>query len=97
MFTKTSFSLFKLLRRFVYFLLFLLVAWVIAVQVGCMTMRTPDRDWQGKLQKAGQHLPLQFFDIPDPNNRRIHTVSINTTDSLPLVVLGTRRQRERRL
>lgn len=77
----------KLLRRSMYVLLMLLLVWTIAVQSGCFSMRTPDREWPAKLQKAGQRLLPQFLDVPMEGGRTIHAVAIGASDSLPLVVL----------
>ncbi len=75
----------KLLRGLTYLALFLLIVWIIAVQAGCFTMRTPDREWPEAMQKQGQTLPPQFLDIPDKNGRRIHAVYVSASDTLPLV------------
>jgi pimeloyl-ACP methyl ester carboxylesterase len=77
----------KLMRGFAYLALFLLVVWIIAVQAGCLTLRTPDKNWPEKLRKRGQTLPPQFLDIPDKNGRRIHAIYVSAADSLPLAVL----------
>lgn len=77
----------KLLRGLAYLILFLLVVWIISVQAGCFTMRTPDREWPYALQKRGQTLPPKFLDVDDKNGRRIHAVYISASDSLPLAVL----------
>jgi len=74
-------------RRMTYFLLALIVCWGISVQTGCLSMRTADRKWVEKLQKAGQQVPPQFMDIPGNMGRTIHTIHIQETDSLPLVVM----------
>lgn len=77
----------KLFRRIFYFFLSLLAVWLLAVQSGCFAMRTPDRLWSAAMQNKGQILPLRFLDIPDPNGRMIHAISVSAADSLPLVVL----------
>jgi len=77
----------KYLRRLLYFFFGLLAVWLIAVQAGCLAMRTPDREWPAKLQQQGQRLTPRFCDIPDPDGRMIHAVSISASDSLPWVVL----------
>lgn len=77
----------KLFRRVFYFCLSLLAIWMLAVQSGCLAMRTPDRLWPAAMQNKGQTLPPRFLDIPDPNGRTIHAVSVSAADSLPLVVL----------
>jgi len=74
------------LRRLLYLLSGLLFIWIVAVQSGCMAMRTPDGKWAAKLGKKGQNLPPQFLDVPSPSGRSIHTVLVNPADSLPLVV-----------
>ncbi len=81
------FSLRKLLRMISFLFSLLLTAWFVAVQAGCLAMRTPDREWPEKLQKAGQTLPPQFLDVPDPDGRMIHAVSVAAADSLPWVVM----------
>lgn len=77
----------KLLRGLAYLVLFLLVVWIIAVQAGCLAMRTPDREWPKALQKRGQTLPPKFLDVSDKNGRRIHAVYVSAADTLPLVIL----------
>ncbi len=77
----------KYLRRLLYVLSALLAAWLIAVQAGCLAMRTPDREWPEKIQQRGQRLTPRFCDIPDPNGRMIHAISVSASDTLPLVVL----------
>ncbi len=77
----------KLVRRVFYFFLSLLAIWMLAVQSGCLAMRTPDRLWSAAMQNKGQTLPPRFLDIPDSNGRTIHAVSVSASDSLPLVVL----------
>lgn len=74
------------LRRLMYVILFLLAVWLIAVQAGCLAMRTPDAEWPAKLQKQGQTLPPQFFDV-SAVGRKVHAVAVSAADSLPLVVL----------
>ncbi|MBL7776368.1 MAG: alpha/beta hydrolase, partial [Saprospiraceae bacterium] len=64
-----------------------LLSWILAVQAGCLAMRTPDREWREELPKKGQNLPPVFHDFQIPGYRRIHAVSIGRTDSLPLAVL----------
>lgn len=70
-----------------YLSLALLAAWFVAVQASCFAMRTPDHLWPEAMQKKGQTLPLHFHDIPAPNGRSIHAVSVSAADSLPLVAL----------
>lgn len=73
-------------RRLMYTVLFLLTVWVIAIQAGCMAMRTPDAEWPAKLLLQGQRLPLQFIDVPGAG-RQVHAVAMSAADSLPLVVM----------
>ena len=73
-------------RRFLYLVLALFTTWVIAIQSGCLAMRTPDREWPAKMQKEGQSLAPVFLDVPMPDYRTIHAVSVAGSDSLPLVV-----------
>ena len=63
-----------------------LFLWLVAMQAGCLAMRTPDRQWAGKLQAKGQALPPVFLDIPLSGSRTIHAVYVGATDSLPLTV-----------
>lgn len=85
---KTLCSLFRRLSRILmYGVSLLLTAWVIAVQAGCFTMRTPDSEWVAALKKQGQTLEPVFLDVPDRTGRMIHAVSVSAADSLPLVVL----------
>lgn len=77
----------RFFRRIMYFFLLFLLVWGIAVQSGCFAMRTPDRDWPEKLQKAGQTTAPQFFDIPAADGRTIHAVAMRTQDTLPLVIM----------
>lgn len=74
------------LRRLMYVVLFLLAAWLFAVQAGCLAMRTPDAEWPAKLQKQGQTLPPQFIDV-QAAGRKVHAVAVSAADSLPLVVM----------
>jgi pimeloyl-ACP methyl ester carboxylesterase len=78
------------MRRFLmitgYFLLGLLVVWLIVVQAGCLSMRTPDAEWEKKLyQKAPEVKPL-FIDVVDQTGRRIHAVAVSSADTLPCLV-----------
>lgn len=84
---RRRFTLRKLLRMVSLFFSLFLLAWLIAVQAGCLAMRTPDREWPEKLQKAGQTLTPQFHDVPGPDGRMIHAVSVAAADSLPWVVM----------
>lgn len=63
-----------------------LIAWIIAVQAGCFTMRTPDNKWPEEMQKKGQSFSPVFLDVPDKTGRVIHAISISRADSLPWVV-----------
>ena len=78
-------------RRWVlYVFLALFTTWIIAIQSGCLAMRTPDREWPVKLQQRGQPLPPVFHDVAIPGYRTIHAVSIlkPAPDSArPLIVL----------
>lgn len=74
------------LRRLMYVVLFLLAVWLIAVQAGCLAMRTPDAEWPAKLQKQGQTLAPQFIDA-HAAGRDIHAVAVGAADSLPLVIM----------
>lgn len=73
------------LRRFMYVVLSLLALWLIAVQAGCFAMRTPDRDWPGKMKNRGQTLAPVFFDVP-ASGRNVHAAAVGSADSLPLIV-----------
>ncbi|MEZ4967434.1 MAG: alpha/beta hydrolase [Saprospiraceae bacterium] len=74
-------------RRLFYFLVVFMGVWFIAVQAGCLAMRTPDREWVKKLREQGQTLTPRFCDIPDRDGRLIHAVSVSAADSLPWVVM----------
>ena len=74
-------------RILLYLLLFTLTAWLIAVQAGWMSMRTPDAEWPDKLKKLGQSLAPHFLDVPASSGRRIHAIWVGAQDSLPLMVL----------
>lgn len=77
----------RLFRRLVYVASLLVIVWIIAVQAGCLAMRTPDSKWPEEFQKKGQALQPVFFDVPDPSGRMIHAVNASAADSLPLIVL----------
>lgn len=77
----------RLIRSIMVLVSVLMVVWIVAVQAGCFTMRTPDREWPAALQGKGQALQPVFLDIPDYTGRMIHAISISAADSLPLVVL----------
>ena len=76
----------RILRITMFILLSVLLLWIIAVQAGCMSMRTPDREWPGKLREKGQFVAPRFLDIPGSTGRTIHAVEIGVADSLPWVV-----------
>ncbi|TNE66206.1 MAG: alpha/beta hydrolase [Bacteroidetes bacterium] len=65
----------------------LFILWIIAIQAGCLTMRTPDREWAAELQQKGQFTPPDIYDIDITGYRTIHAVSMPGPDTLPLVVL----------
>lgn len=77
------------MRFFCYLLLALTLLWILAVQAGCLAMRTPDRDWHPKMAKRGQHLLPQFVDVqmPTPHRRTVHAVHLDQPDTLPVVML----------
>lgn len=77
------------MRFFLYFLLAVVALWMLAVQSGCFTMRTPDSAWPQKMQAQGQALPPLFSDVrmPVPPHRTVHAVVVSGADTLPLVVL----------
>lgn len=74
------------LRRLSYVILGLLSAWLIAVQAGCLAMRTPDARWPEELRKKGQSLQPEFIDVPAAG-RTIHAVAVASADSLPLAIM----------
>lgn len=78
----------RILRFTLYFLLTILLLWIIAVQAGCMDMRTKDAEWKEKLLEKGQTTRPQFLDIPAGTGRAIHTVVIHTGDSLPWIIFS---------
>lgn len=76
-----------MLRRTLRIFAFLLLAWFIAVQAGCLSFRTSDAKWPQKLQEKGQMLPPRFTNVYDSlAQRNIHAVSIAAADSLPVWV-----------
>lgn len=77
----------RLFRRLMFVVSLFIIGWIIAVQAGCFTMRTPDREWPKAFQEKGQTLQPVFLDVPDKNGRVIHAVSVSAADSLPLIVL----------
>ena len=77
----------RILRYITYSFLALLLGWIIAVQSGCMVMRTPDSEWAEKLRAKGQLLTPQFRDIPSSTGRSIHAVAVIVADSLPWIIL----------
>lgn len=83
---KTTTQLRRKRQWFLYVFLALITTWVISIQAGCLSMRTPDREWPDRMQKDGQFLPPHFIDIPVPGYRIIHAVSVSLADTLPLIV-----------
>jgi pimeloyl-ACP methyl ester carboxylesterase len=77
----------RFVRRMLYLFVFLLAVWAIAVQAGCLAMRTPDREWPAKMAQKGQTLAPQFLDIPSTTGRSIHAVVLPARDRLPWVML----------
>lgn len=74
-------------RRVLCILLFLLGVWILAIQLGCMPMRTPDKKWREKLSTLGQQRPPTFHDVTAPDGRNVHVVGLSGADSLPPVAL----------
>ncbi len=77
----------RLPRILLYSLLVLLTAWLVAVQLGWMSMRTPDAVWTTKLPQLGQPLSPHFYEIPDATGRDIHAIQVSAADTLPLAVM----------
>lgn len=77
----------KILKRMGLIVLGLLALWIIAVQAGCLSMRTSDRSWKTKLAKAGQTIEPIFLDVADANDRLVHTIAIQRADTLPWVIM----------
>lgn len=65
----------------------LMLLWVIAVQCGCFSMRTPDCEWAAEMRRDGQTRPVRFVDIQAAGGRTIHAAVMRSSDSLPWVVL----------
>jgi|GEM_PF-1150542 len=63
----------------------LLIAWVVLMRSGCMTMRTGDKKWPKELANKGQRSVPIFIDVQGPD-RPMHAVAIATADTLPLVM-----------
>ncbi|MBL7826790.1 MAG: alpha/beta hydrolase [Saprospiraceae bacterium] len=82
-----TFVLKRFLKRMCYLIGALLVIWIIAVQAGCLSMRTSDQAWRKKLLDAGQATPPQFIDVSSNIGRTIHAVIISRSDSLPWIVM----------
>lgn len=61
------------------------ISWIISMQAGCLSMRTPDRKWPAELQKKGQFLKPEFHNIAAGSYRTIHAISLSQSDTLPLV------------
>ena len=78
----------RILRLVMYILAFLLVIWIVAVQAGCMDMRTSDAKWLEKMREKGQSQPLKFLDIPASTGRNIHTVVVESGDTLPWILFS---------
>lgn len=76
----------RILKFSMYILLALLLIWIIAVQAGCMAMRTSDREWTKKLYEKGQSAAPRFIDVPAPTGRSIHAVCVMAADSMPWVL-----------
>ncbi|MCC6279395.1 MAG: alpha/beta hydrolase [Saprospiraceae bacterium] len=77
----------RILRFTCYSLLVLLLTWIIAMQSGCMDMRTPNSAWAEQLRAKGQVLVPQFLDVASSTGRSIHAVAVITVDSLPWVFM----------
>lgn len=77
------------MRFLCYLLCAIVLIWMLIVQAGCFSMRTPDSAWPKKMQAQGQRLPPQFLDVSMPTSpqRTIHAVAVSRADTLPLVVL----------
>lgn len=73
-------------RWMLYVLLALFASWIIAIQAGCLAMRTPDREWPAKMQQAGQSLPPVFWNLQMPGYRTIHAISVSPDTAHPLLV-----------
>lgn len=65
---------------------FSLIAWVVAMQSGCLAMRTPDAAFARKIRARGQSAMPIFFDAKSADGRKIHAMRIGA-DSLPTVLL----------
>jgi len=76
----------RISRRPMIIILSLVTLWLIFLQMGCFSFRTPDAAWAGKFTEKGQTLPPRFLDVAGPNNRRIHAVYVSASDSLPLLL-----------
>lgn len=74
-------------RRIGYVFSGIFLIWIIAIQAGCLAMRTPDRKWPAELQQKGQTLAPEFLRVSMPGYRTIHAVSVGRSDTLPLVML----------
>lgn len=70
-----------------YLVLGLFTLWIVAIQTGCLAMRTPDKEWAVKMQQNGQALAPVFTDVPMPAYRSIHAISVSAADSLPVLAL----------
>ena len=65
-----------------------LLLWILAVQSGCLSFRTPDNAWRKKLAERGQLVSPIFADVPASSGRRIHAVAVRANDSLPARAFG---------
>ena len=75
-------------RRFFVGFSLLMLSWMIAVQAGCLAMRTSDKAWVTKLTEKGQLAQPVFSDIPSAaDGRTIHAVSIQQSSDLPVVLM----------
>ncbi|MEZ4919218.1 MAG: alpha/beta hydrolase [Saprospiraceae bacterium] len=74
------------LRRSFYVFTILLLVWVVALQSGCLAMRTPDSEWLQKVEQNGQTLTPRVFDIKEPGGRTMHALGIEPSDSLPVIL-----------
>lgn len=83
---KTLIFLRRLARGLMLLFSIMLLIWIVAVQAGCFTMRTPDSDWPEALRQKGQLQEPVFYNIPDPAGRRIHAIGVSESDTLPLAV-----------
>ena len=76
----------RFLRRTFYGFMILLLLWLIAVQAGCLSMRTSDADFTKQLREKGQKRSPVFTDL-SVAGRTVHTVSIPGPDTLPALLM----------